>query len=64
MVLTVWDVLAGRARFPVTGAPAFRTGLADRPLPVEQADRTRRHLGLLLAQLAEPFRVIPDRDKA
>ena len=68
VVLTVWDVLAGRARFPVAGAPTFRTGLADRPLPVEQSDRTRRHLGLLLAQLVEPFgvipaRVIPDRDR-
>jgi sterol desaturase/sphingolipid hydroxylase (fatty acid hydroxylase superfamily) len=61
VVLTVWDVLAGRARFPVRGAPAFRTGLADRPLPVEQSDRTRRHLGLLFDQLVEPFRAIPAR---
>ena len=61
VVLTVWDVLAGRARFPVVDAPAFRTGLADRPVPVEQerSDRSRPHLALLLAQLAEPFRVLP-----
>lgn len=55
VVLTVWDVLAGRARFPVQGAPTCRTGLAARPLPTEQADRPRRHLRVLLAQLVEPF---------
>jgi sterol desaturase/sphingolipid hydroxylase (fatty acid hydroxylase superfamily) len=58
VVLTVWDVLAGRARFPVTDAPAFHTGLADRPVPVEQDDRARSHLALLVAQLAEPFGVV------
>jgi hypothetical protein len=61
VVLTVWDVLAGRAQFPVTGAPVFRTGLADRPVPVEQSDQIGSHLALLLAQLAEPFRVVPSR---
>jgi sterol desaturase/sphingolipid hydroxylase (fatty acid hydroxylase superfamily) len=55
VVLTVWDVLAGRARFPARGAPACRTGLAGRPLPTEQATGRRRHLGVLVTQLAEPF---------
>lgn len=74
VVLTVWDVLAGRARFPVAGAPAYRTGLADRPLPTEQAHPGRGHLDLLVAQLAEPFRArrptdtvvatVPSRDRA
>jgi sterol desaturase/sphingolipid hydroxylase (fatty acid hydroxylase superfamily) len=59
VVLTVWDVLAGRARFPVAGAPAFRTGLADRPVPTEQAHPGRGHLDLLAAQLTEPFRARP-----
>jgi sterol desaturase/sphingolipid hydroxylase (fatty acid hydroxylase superfamily) len=62
VVLTVWDVLAGRARFPVRDAPTFRTGLADRPVPVEQSEQIRPHLALLLAQLAEPFRVVPSRE--
>jgi sterol desaturase/sphingolipid hydroxylase (fatty acid hydroxylase superfamily) len=57
VVLTVWDVLAGRALFPVPGAPVFCTGLANRSVPIEQADEHRRHLGVLLAQLTEPFTV-------
>jgi sterol desaturase/sphingolipid hydroxylase (fatty acid hydroxylase superfamily) len=55
VVLTIWDVLARRARFPVRGDGAGRTGLAGRPVPVEQA-RAGRPAPLLLAeQLAEPF---------
>ena len=37
VVLTLWDVLAGRARFPVKGAAPCATGLAGRPVVVEQA---------------------------
>ncbi len=55
IVLTVWDVLAGRARFPAQGAPVCRTGLADRPMRVEQEADGRWHPGVLLSQLAEPF---------
>ena len=55
VVLTVWDVLAGRALFPSRNAPVARTGLADRPLPTEQATGDRWHPEVLLAQLAEPF---------
>jgi sterol desaturase/sphingolipid hydroxylase (fatty acid hydroxylase superfamily) len=57
IVLTVWDVLAGRARFPVKGAAPCATGLAGRPFPAEQRSGGRWHLGLLARQLAEPFGV-------
>ncbi len=53
VVLTVWDVLAGRARFPNPAAPACATGLAGRPVPVEESGLELR---TLLAQLGEPFR--------
>jgi sterol desaturase/sphingolipid hydroxylase (fatty acid hydroxylase superfamily) len=56
VVLTVWDVLAGYARFPSRGDCAGRTGLADRPVPVEQADSAGPVLRLLAGQLIEPFR--------
>jgi sterol desaturase/sphingolipid hydroxylase (fatty acid hydroxylase superfamily) len=58
IVLTVWDLLAGMARFPVRSAAPCRTGLADRPVPVEQvAPRSggagpARHMA---RQLAQPF---------
>jgi sterol desaturase/sphingolipid hydroxylase (fatty acid hydroxylase superfamily) len=58
VVLTVWDVLAGRARFPQKGAAPCRTGLSDRPVPVEQADAPAGRNAparLLARQLAQPF---------
>ena len=55
VVLTIWDVLARRARFPVRGGGAGRTGLADRPVPVEQAGAAGSAPLLLARQLAEPF---------
>ncbi|HUC35610.1 MAG TPA: sterol desaturase family protein [Acidimicrobiales bacterium] len=55
IVLTVWDVLARRARFPVKGEPPCTTGLAGRPLPTEQEDAARWQVRTLLRQLAEPF---------
>ncbi len=54
IVLTVWDVLASRAVFPTPGTPASATGLAGRPLAVEQSDR-RPHVRILVSQLVEPF---------
>ena len=55
VVLTIWDVLAGRARFPSRGDAVGRTGLDGRPVPVEQ-DAPARLAPLLVAeQLAEPF---------
>jgi sterol desaturase/sphingolipid hydroxylase (fatty acid hydroxylase superfamily) len=55
VVLTIWDVLAGRARFPARGAVASRTGLAGRPIPVEQDGAAAPPLLLLARQLMEPF---------
>ena len=55
VVLTIWDVLAGRARFPARGAGVGRTGLDGRPVPVEQDGSARPALLLLAKQLAEPF---------
>jgi sterol desaturase/sphingolipid hydroxylase (fatty acid hydroxylase superfamily) len=55
VVLTIWDVLAGRARFPARGQAPGRTGLAGRPVPVEQDDAAGPALLLLAGQLGEPF---------
>jgi len=55
VVLTVWDVLAGRARFPLRGSVPCPTGLAGRTVPVEQADGRLRPVRLLARQLAQPF---------
>jgi sterol desaturase/sphingolipid hydroxylase (fatty acid hydroxylase superfamily) len=59
VVLTIWDVLAGRATFPARGAAVGRTGLDGRPVPVEQAGSAAPALRLLAGQLAEPFRARP-----
>jgi sterol desaturase/sphingolipid hydroxylase (fatty acid hydroxylase superfamily) len=53
IVLTIWDVMSGRARFPVAGEPACRTGLDGRPLAVEQSGT--KQLPLFVNQLIEPF---------
>ena len=58
IVLTVWDALAQRARFPDRDAPPCRTGLPGRPLATEQG-ATARHVPLLLDQLVEPFALEP-----
>ena len=55
VVLTIWDVLAGRARFPAPGYVSGRTGLDGRPVPVEQGDAARPALLLMAGQLIEPF---------
>ena len=56
VVLTIWDVLAGYARFPARRDAVGRTGLDGRPVPVEQDAPSRPALLLLANQLAEPFR--------
>jgi sterol desaturase/sphingolipid hydroxylase (fatty acid hydroxylase superfamily) len=56
VVLTIWDVLAGRARFPVREGVVGRTGLDGRPVPVEQDAAADPLLLLLAEQLIEPFR--------
>jgi sterol desaturase/sphingolipid hydroxylase (fatty acid hydroxylase superfamily) len=55
VVLTIWDVLAGRARFPARADAVGRTGLDGRPVQVEQDNSARPALSLLARQLAEPF---------
>jgi sterol desaturase/sphingolipid hydroxylase (fatty acid hydroxylase superfamily) len=55
IVLPIWDILARRAVFPERGATPCRTGLAGRPIPVEQDAVPLRLPLLLLVQLAEPF---------
>jgi len=57
VVLTIWDVLAGYARFPAHGGAAGRTGLDGRPVPVEQDDSAGPVLRLLAGQLTEPFQI-------
>jgi sterol desaturase/sphingolipid hydroxylase (fatty acid hydroxylase superfamily) len=54
--LTIWDQLAHRAIFPTEETIRTDTGLPGRPLAVEQAGRHPRHLSVLMAQLAGPFR--------
>jgi sterol desaturase/sphingolipid hydroxylase (fatty acid hydroxylase superfamily) len=54
IVLTFWDVLAKRAVFPTTGGEISATGLAGRPLAVEQSD-PRSRIRMLFGQLLEPF---------
>ncbi len=57
VVFTIWDVLAGFARFPGRGGTAGLTGLRGRPVPVEQ-DEAAPPIPLLLAeQLIAPFLV-------
>lgn len=55
VVLTIWDVLAGRAHFPSRADGVGRTGLDGRPVPVEQDGTAGSALLLLAEQLAEPF---------
>jgi sterol desaturase/sphingolipid hydroxylase (fatty acid hydroxylase superfamily) len=56
-VFAIWDVLSRRAVFPVRAADraVVETGLAGRPVPVEQVGRRPRLARTMLSQLAEPF---------
>ncbi len=56
-VFPFWDMLSGRAAFPAGGSKrdASPTGLAGRPVPVEQSARRGRLGRTMLSQLAEPF---------
>jgi sterol desaturase/sphingolipid hydroxylase (fatty acid hydroxylase superfamily) len=54
-VLVGWDQLARRAAYPTRGV-AIATGIAGRPVPVEQA-APRRIVRVVVAQLAQPFRL-------
>jgi sterol desaturase/sphingolipid hydroxylase (fatty acid hydroxylase superfamily) len=55
VALTIWDVLAGRAKFPARSDAVGRTGLDGRPVPVEQDGATAPALLLMAGQLIEPF---------
>ncbi len=58
VVLTVWDVLVGMARFPTRGEVPCRTGLTDRRVLVEQADGAGGPIAparRMARQLAQPF---------
>ena len=55
-VFTVWDLLSRRAVFPRPPARGgLPTGLAGRPVPVEQAGGRPRLARTFLSQWAEPF---------
>jgi sterol desaturase/sphingolipid hydroxylase (fatty acid hydroxylase superfamily) len=53
--LVCWDQMTGRALFPDDPAAAVETGLAGRPVPVEQ-DQGHGLAHTVFGQLAEPFR--------
>ena len=55
VVLTIWDILAGCARFPSRSDAVGRTGLNGGPVPVEQDDAAGLVLLLVGEQLIEPF---------
>jgi sterol desaturase/sphingolipid hydroxylase (fatty acid hydroxylase superfamily) len=63
-ILTVWDAAAHRAVFVAPDQVAGPTGLADRPVPVEQAGRRPAHLRTLAVQLVEPFLAHPPATQA
>ncbi len=54
--LTIWDQLFHRAVFPTAETVRIDTGIPGRPLAVEQEGPRPRHLAVLMAQLAGPFR--------
>jgi sterol desaturase/sphingolipid hydroxylase (fatty acid hydroxylase superfamily) len=61
--LVIWDQLTRRAYFPDGEALSISTGLAGRPVPVEQDD-SRGVVQTVLGQLTQPFRLSPATDSA
>jgi sterol desaturase/sphingolipid hydroxylase (fatty acid hydroxylase superfamily) len=55
-VLVCWDQLARRALFPTEGLSVV-TGLAGRPVPVEQASASEHGSRIIARQLVQPFRM-------
>jgi sterol desaturase/sphingolipid hydroxylase (fatty acid hydroxylase superfamily) len=53
-VLVCWDRLARRAVLPRGGEPVV-TGIAGRPVPIEQTGGPLRATGVIAAQLLQPF---------
>lgn len=60
-VLVCWDQLAQRALLPSARFPV-PTGIAGRPVPVEQTAGPFRTLGVMTAQLSQPFERRPSID--
>jgi sterol desaturase/sphingolipid hydroxylase (fatty acid hydroxylase superfamily) len=58
--LTIWDQLSHRAVFPTPETVGAETGLAQRPLRVEQQGARARHLAVFAAQLLGPFRALDE----
>jgi sterol desaturase/sphingolipid hydroxylase (fatty acid hydroxylase superfamily) len=54
-VLTVWDRMSRRAIYPKKSATATRTGLAGRPVPVEQAGNQPELTRTFISQWSQPF---------
>ena len=56
-VFAIWDALSRRAVFPErrTDRAVIETGLAGRPVPVEQSGRRPRLGRIMVSQLTEPF---------
>jgi sterol desaturase/sphingolipid hydroxylase (fatty acid hydroxylase superfamily) len=54
--LTIWDQLFRRAVFPTEATIRADTGLAGRPLIVEQGPSRAHHFSVFAAQLIAPFR--------
>jgi sterol desaturase/sphingolipid hydroxylase (fatty acid hydroxylase superfamily) len=55
-VFVCWDRLAGCAVFP-SGRPSVPTGVAGRLVPIEQTTPHQSLIGVIMAQLSQPFRV-------
>jgi sterol desaturase/sphingolipid hydroxylase (fatty acid hydroxylase superfamily) len=54
-VLTIWDRLTGRAVYPPPAAAVAPTGLAGRPIPVEQESARPQLARTFIAQWTQPF---------
>jgi sterol desaturase/sphingolipid hydroxylase (fatty acid hydroxylase superfamily) len=54
-VLTVWDRLSRRAVYPEPGPQITPTGLAGRPIPVEQAGEQPQLIRTFIRQWTQPF---------
>jgi sterol desaturase/sphingolipid hydroxylase (fatty acid hydroxylase superfamily) len=58
--LVCWDQLSRRAAYPSGGTP-IRTGIDGQPVPIEQAARTSRVPGVMVAQIVQPFVIAATR---
>lgn len=56
-VLVCWDQMIHRAAFPAKHATPLPTGIAGRPVPIEQLGTMRSTPRTVAAQLAQPFKM-------